>query len=229
MKQLLHREGNHPDAQAVLSKVIQQLQQTQPKVEAKEENMEIEVEQEVREIDEQVCVIKVEESSKPPSDWLKLNQFLTKICEVGKCINWKQAELALKTFCLKPAFRHQVYDFLLEANPSETILYLLRQKTPTKLPPPTTARLLTLYLEGVTDNIASDSGEAFRKYLGSQIDRWVEPADLRDNVELLKAVLQFNSQEGRYGSTTRITRSLAIAYKKEPEFLEFCNHLANAQ
>jgi hypothetical protein len=48
-------------------------------------------------------------------------------------------------------------------------------------------------------------------------------------VELLKGVLQFNSQESRYSSTTRITRSLAIAYKKEPEFLEFCNQLANAQ
>ena len=57
----------------------------------------------------------------------------------------------------------------------------------------------------------------------------MEPADLRDNVELLKGVLQFNSQESRYSSTTRITRSLAIAYKKEPEFLEFCNQLANAQ
>ena len=49
----------------------------------------------------------------------------------------------------------------------------------------------------------------------TQVDRWIQAEDLKEDLSLFEKIVSFNIKEDRLNSTTRLLRSLSIKYRTD--------------
>ena len=108
------------------------------------------------------------------NDQERLESWKTKLACGGNVIDWAVAEKAIQSFCLKPHYLGELYEFLLKINQSATVDFLLRKKNNVKLPP---SFLITLLQEFLSQSLSLSQVQRtlFGQYLSSQVDRKVSP------------------------------------------------------